>query len=170
MRLAVMARVDESGLIESSAALPDDCDARIRSLYDYWRSIHPAAGLPGRQHVEPLDLTRLWRWLWLVDVQPAPLRFRYRLVGTSHRTVLGVDSTGRWIDDVLPGFVEMCAHADMVAVAGGAIRYCRRAPEFPTARKLSRIERLLLPLARDGRTVDMLLCLSLFIGDDGKVI
>ena len=58
----------------------------------------------------------------------------------------------------------------MVAVAGGEIRYCQRAPEFATARKLLRIERLLLPLARDGVGVDMLLCLSLFIGEDGKVI
>lgn len=103
-------------------------------------------------------------------MQPAPLRFRYRLIGTSHREVLGADPTGRWIDDVFPGFVGLLAHADMVAAAGGAIRYCRRAPEFPTARKLLRIERLLLLLARDGASVDMVLCLSLFTGEDGKVI
>lgn len=163
-----MPKVWETCTIEPSTELPDDCDARSRSLQDYWRSIRPTGGLPG--YVEPLDLTRLWRWLWLVDVQPAPLRFRYRLIGTSHREVLGADPTGRWIDDVFPGFVEMRAHADMVAVAGGAISYCRQSPEFPIARKLLRIERLLLPLARDGAGVDMLLCLSLFTGEDRKVI
>ena len=57
----------------------------------------------------------------------------------------------------------------MVAVAGGEMRYCRRAPEFPTARKLVRIERLLCRW-RDGAGVDMLLFLSLFTGEDGKVI
>lgn len=57
----------------------------------------------------------------------------------------------------------------MVAVAGGEMRYCRRAPELPTARKLLRIERLLCRW-RDGAGVDMLLFLSLFTGEDGKVI
>src|SRR6266849_5312118 len=72
----------------SSAEVPPECDRRIRALYDYWCGIHPTeAILPGRQHVEPLDLAEVLRWLWLVDVQREPLRFRYRLVGTGHRDV-----------------------------------------------------------------------------------
>jgi hypothetical protein len=160
----------ETPPVLSSAALPEDCDARIRLLHDYWRGIHPPHGLPGRQHVEPLDLTRLWRWLWLVDVARAPLRFRCRLVGTSHREVLGIDLTGRWLDEAFAGFAQSQGYADMLAVAQGELRYCRREPGFPTARRLRRMERVLLPLARDGATVDMMLCLSVFIDEGGRVV
>jgi hypothetical protein len=155
----------------SSAVVPPEGDRRIRRLVDYWRGIHPAeATLPGRQHVEPLDLSEVLRWLWLVDVQRAPLRFRYRLVGTGHRDAMGADLTGRWIDEVFPGFAHLRGYADFVAVAGGEMRYCRRAPEFPVEKRLVRMERVLLPLARDGVTVDMLLGLSLFTRTDGSAV
>jgi hypothetical protein len=48
----------------SSAVVPPECHRRIRGLYDYWCGIHPTeAILPGRQHVEPLDLPEVLRWL-----------------------------------------------------------------------------------------------------------
>lgn len=157
--------------VVSGAVAPPDSDKRIRRLYDYWRAIHPAeAILPGRQHVEPLDLPELLRWLWLVDVHREPLRFRYRLLGTGHRDVMGADLTGRWLDEVFPGFAGLKGYGDLVAVACGETRYCRRAPEFPVEKDLVQMERVLLPLARDGVTVDMLLGLSLFTRKDGSVV
>jgi PAS domain-containing protein len=155
----------------SSAVVPPECDRRIRALYDYWCGIHPTeAILPGRQHVEPLDLAEVPRWLWLVDVQREPLRFRYRLVGTGHRDVMGADLTGRWLDEAFPGFARLRGHADHVAVAGGEIRYCRRVPDFSVEKGLVRMDQVMLPLARDGVTVDMLLGLSLFTRNDGSVV
>src|SRR5690348_8213244 len=48
--------------------LPENCDHRLRELYEYWRSRHPAEGvLPGRQHFDPVDVPKLLPWIWLVD-------------------------------------------------------------------------------------------------------
>jgi hypothetical protein len=155
----------------SSAVVPPESDRRIRRLHDYWCGIHPAeATLPGRQHLEPLDLSEVLRWVWLIDVQREPLRFRYRLVGTGHRDVMGADFTGRWLDEAFPGFASLRGYADLVAVAGGEVRYCRRVPNFPVEKGLVQMERVMLPLARDGVTVDMLLGLSLFTRNDGSVV
>jgi hypothetical protein len=155
----------------SSAVVPPDCDARIGRILEYWHSIRPAEDrLPGRQHVEPTDLAELLRWIWLVDIQREPLRFRYRLLGTGHREVMGADFTGKWIDEVFADFARMQGYADFLAVTQGEARYCRRAPEFPVGnKKYVAMERLLLPLARDGVTVDMMLGLTLYIRDDGAV-
>lgn len=38
---------------------PADCEPKIRAAYDYWRRIHPAQGLPGRQHFDPANIPRL---------------------------------------------------------------------------------------------------------------
>jgi hypothetical protein len=76
--------------------LPQDCDARIRQLYDYWQAICPAADvLPGRQHLDPVHIPKLLPWLWLVDVhQGESLRFKFRLVGTEQVVLRGRDPTG----------------------------------------------------------------------------
>jgi PAS domain-containing protein len=160
--------VPERPHIGSSPSVPPDGDQRVARLWQYWRSIHPSAGgLPGRQHVEPLDMADLLAWLWLVDVAREPLRFRFRLVGTGHRRMLGTDVTGRWIDEALPGFEQQEGYGDFIAGAAGQIRYCRRPPEFPLDRSCAAIERILLPLARDGASVDMLLGMTLYILRDG---
>lgn len=49
-----MPKVWETGTIELSAELKDDCDARSRSLQDYWRSIaRPAASRAGSMSSRP---------------------------------------------------------------------------------------------------------------------
>jgi hypothetical protein len=152
----------------SSPVVPADCEARIGRVLEYWRSIRPAEDrLPGRQHVKPAELAELLRWIWLVDVQREPIRFRYRLVGTGHREVIGEDLTGKWIDEVFSDFPRMRGYADFLAVARGEMRYCRRKPEFPVGEKYVSMERLLLPLARDGVAVDMMLGITLYLRADG---
>lgn len=149
---------------------PADCDARIRRLFDYWQSIHPAeGGLPGRRHVEPLHLPELLRWLCLIDVAREPLRFRYRLVGTGQVQALRRDLTGQWLDAALPGFERSAAYPDLVAVATGEIRYRRGRPDIPLEDSDAQMERLLLPLARDGASVDMILGMTLYRKSGGML-
>jgi hypothetical protein len=152
------------------AALPPVCDARVARLLEYWRSIRPAEHrFPGRRHVEPTDLPELLRWLWLVDVQQAPLRFRCRLVGTGHREMMGKDCTGFWIDEVFPDFTQRRSYADFAAAAAGEPRWYRGEPDFAPPQSYVGTERLMLPLAADGETVDMLLGLTLYTRADGMV-
>jgi hypothetical protein len=145
---------------------PRDADKRIRQLHEHWHGLHPAGGgLPGRQHFDPMAVPRLLPFIWLADVQHNPLRFRYRLLGSEYLHIFGRDYTGRWIDELHPDFSGSPAHAQYVSAAERGIVGYRRghtltAPILPKDYRW--IERVILPLARDGKAVDMLLALSVF--------
>lgn len=129
----------------------------------YWEAIGPVGGLPGRQHFDPIDVPSILANIWLIDVQGEPLRFRFRLVGTRVVEFLGRDPTGLWIDEAYPSFSGSPTERDFMAcVTAGAPRW-RRGPPFMEADKdYAQVERVALPLAADGKNVDMLLCLSLY--------
>lgn len=136
-------------------------DSRLVALKRYWQAIHPPNGLPGRQHFDPLAVPSLLPWLILVDVARDPLRFRYRLIGTAHVDSLGFNPTGRWFDEAHPNFGETSACREFVAVVErGEPAYYRGPLTFVTTKAYLEIERLTLPLARDGKTIDMLLCIA----------
>ncbi len=150
--------------LSATGRLEDDipeCDAKLVALERYWRKIHPPTGLPGRQHFDPLEVASLLPWLILIDVTRAPLRLRYRLLGTAHVDSLGFDPTGRWLDEAHANFADTTAGREFTAVAERGIRTYYRGPlTFVSTREFLEIERLTLPLARDGSTIDMLLCIA----------
>lgn len=147
---------------------PGDCDPWIRTLYDYWRQCHPAAGgLPGRQHIDPLAFAGFWPWVWMADIVGTPARFRFRLLGSEHVRLMKGEYTGLWIDTVLPPALCPTIHAGLDQAAGGTpayscspsyVRYDRGAA-LHVAEQLA--ERLYLPLAQDGRGPDMVLALTI---------
>ncbi len=141
------------------------CDERIVELYRYWLAIHPARGLiPGRQHFDPVDVPRLLPWLWLIEFRRHPLRFKYRLVGTEHVQALGRDPTSQWLDAAHPRFTTSSGYRQFVAaVARGEVGFHRGAAVYYKNRAMATVERLILPLARNGHDVDMLLGLTTFI-------
>ena len=139
------------------------CDARIAALHGYWRRIRPAGGrLPGRQHLDPVDIPKLLPWIWMIDVQRAPLRFKYRLMGTEQVRVVGRDHTGAWLDVCYPQWAAGPTYSQFQAAAQGMIAYRRGVPLPHAPKEHLLTERILLPLARDGETVDILVALSVF--------
>ena len=152
---------DEFALLAPGADLPP-CDKRIGDLYRYWLSIRPSpALLPGRRNFHPTDIPRLLQWIWLVDVQHAPLRFKYRLVGTAHVEAANDNPTGRWYDEVHPRFGQSTAYPQFVAVAEHAqVAFYRGPPVYVIDEKYKTIERLILPMAQNGSDVDMLLAIT----------
>src|SRR5260370_40649224 len=75
---------------------------KLARFFDYWLSIKPAGGLPGRQHFDPLDIPDLMPRVWMLDVLREPLRYRYRLAGTKEVGTLEREVTGRMFDQVHP--------------------------------------------------------------------
>jgi PAS domain len=152
-----------SQILAPDAELPCG-DARLATLYRHWRSIHPSGGgLPGRRHFDPLDVARLLPWIWLIDVARQPLRFRYRLLGTRQVAALGGEATGRWIDERYADFRSSATYPLFVAAAEeGAASYHRGPPDLILAQICLMSEQLLLPLAGDGRRVDMLLAITVY--------
>jgi hypothetical protein len=151
-----------------NSPLPADCDPRVRRHYDYWRRIHPPSGdLPGRRDIDPGAIVELVPWGWIVDVAREPLRFRYRLVGTEQVHAMELDVTGAFLDEAHPRFVGSASYPQYVAAAERAeIGYLRGPPIFHLSKDYVSIERLPLPLARDGHTVDMLLAIPVCCSGD----
>lgn len=137
-------------------------DVRVRRLYEHWRAIHPTHGLPGRQHFDPLHVPQLLPWIWLVDIHREPLRFKFRLYGTQHIVPSGGDHTGKWIDEAYPNFVASDVYADYVLVAEKGVPSYRKGNASYHAPEYKELERIMLPLAGDRRTVDMILAITVY--------
>lgn len=128
----------------------------LRALYDYWNGRRVGSRLPGRQHLDPLDIPGLLPNLMLVDVA-APEDLRFRLVGTALVGWFGRDTTGLPLGEVYSG-------KDWERILEDYRYVIRERRPCLTVRKIAGsqgrrqpYQRLLLPLARDGAQVDMLL-------------
>jgi len=158
----------------SSQALDLDlptCHDRVAAIHRYWRSIRPADGaLPGRQHFDPAAIPQLLPCIRLYDVHRDPCRFRYRLVGTELVRAVGRDLTGQWYGADAPGFETSKTFGDLVFVAsGGGLSYHRGYPLIVCPHKDHLTsERILLPLARNGADVDMILGFSVLHAATGR--
>lgn len=141
-------------------SLPADAkDPRFRDFFGYWQSKAPPGRLPGRVHIDPLQIPRLLQHIALYDVVPVgdDFRFRFRLVGTGVVETFGADNTGKFIDECMPPDAYKALHAHYLAlVRERKPQYWQR--NLPYAnRDFLAVQRLALPLASDGSTVDMVI-------------
>jgi hypothetical protein len=138
--------------------IPETCHPKVRELAEYWLSIHPAAGIPGRQHFEPLDIPMLLPNLYLVDVCPRTRGFTFRLMGTALVKLFDRDYTGLPFECAYDSGKGSHSYRDMAEMLGSRQPRWRKAPGyFKKDRDHLTLERVVLPLAKDGRTVDIIL-------------
>lgn len=143
-----------------SVESPIEEHSRFRRLADYLAAKAPPGKLPGRQHIDPLELFDILPYLMLVDVIPQATgepRYRIRLMGTEVVAIQGADVTGKFVEDVLTG-VE---GTEIVRLYGEILRsrqpQYRRGVVATSGREHVHYERIAFPLARDGENVDMLI-------------
>ena len=139
--------------------LLDLSDPRLRRFYDYWQSKHRGDRLPGRQDIDPLEIPDLLPHVSMVDVvgKGGDMRFRFRLVGTAYVHIAGREYTGAFIEDVF--------EADDAVRLQAAYREIveTRQPHYWSTSIVVRgnppvrYARLMVPLASDGDTVDILM-------------
>ncbi|WP_084462555.1 PAS domain-containing protein [Oceanibaculum pacificum] len=127
----------------------------LSSLHLYWRSLKLGKALPSRHDFVAEDV---WSWIGhigLLDVEREPLRFRIRLQGNHLARLTGFDATGRYLDEVaLPLYHDEILAQHRRATETGEPVYASHIDE---SRPWKRIDRLILPFATDGRTVDLLM-------------
>ncbi len=136
-------------------------DDSQRALLDYWIACHPApAHLPARGDLDPLEIPpAVLPRLFLTEIVTAGDRHRYRLrlIGTALVQAAGRELTGWYVD-------EIERSADYVAYLTSLYAACEETarPVLAESREYTdiplqarRTSRLVLPLAADGRTVDM---------------
>jgi hypothetical protein len=148
-----------------------DCHPKVRVLAEYWLSIHPAKGLPGRQHLDPCDVPSLLSNIFLIDIDAPALRFTWRLMGTALVKIFGRDHTGLPMEGAYRDGKRAHAYQAVCAIVATRQPRWRRAPaSFATDREYLTMERVVFPLARDGEVVDMGLGLILAHLPNGEVV
>ncbi len=75
-----------------------------QELFDYWRSKRGASGYPMRADIQPGEIKALLPCISLLDILDGdavdgPPRLRVRLAGTRLRDYLGIETTGRCLDE-----------------------------------------------------------------------
>jgi hypothetical protein len=139
-------------------------DPRLRQAHDYWRCKVAGRAMPRRADIDPTEIPKLLPDVMLVDVLPHG-RYRYRLIGTENAQAHGMNATGRYLDEVLPG-PEYKAHVialydESVASRRALYSEClfmapqQRAPERHT-------KVLFMPLAEDSDNVNMVFVMQVF--------
>ena len=77
----------------------------VRSLHRWWLD-KSADDVPDRADLDPAHCKSLLPNLFIADVEHAPFRIRYRLVGTRAVEATGMDLTGRYLDELMPADIE----------------------------------------------------------------
>ena len=147
--------------------LPEGCNCKIRQLFDYWRSIHPADGLPTRRHFDPMAVPALLPNICLIAAPTPSDDFIFRLMGTRLEIFFGGNFTGKPFVSAYIKNHKSQAYVDMCAILQDRLARWRRGPAgLVENREHVTIERVFLPLAEDGVTVNIILGLLLArIGD-----
>jgi hypothetical protein len=139
-------------------------DPRLEQAYLYWRAKAAGRTMPSRADIDPIDIPKLLPDVMLVE-RLDDGRYRYRLIGTENARAHGVNATGRFLDEVLPG-PDYGAHVlalydECVETRRALYSEClffspaRREPERHT-------KVLFMPLSSDGETVSMIFVIQVF--------
>lgn len=141
----------------------------FRIFYDYWRACAPAGLLPGRQHIDPvIDIPSLVPRLALYDVVDTPegLRFRVRVAGEVLIEVMGLAPAGHFVDDFIVPERRATVNGAFRQVARERTAHYWEKQMWTAGRQYVRMQRMALPLARDGRTVDMIFACHIRVPGD----
>jgi len=145
----MVARIDVSELRE-----PEFLKAVV-----YWHTCRGSKSMPSRADLNPADLVKILSKVMLVDVLPQAPHFRYRVFGTNIADWIKFDATGQTLDAIQPDNYRQMLVATYMECVGARIPIAHRVL-WETEDLSHRYKRLMMPLAANGRNVDMLLITS----------
>lgn len=132
-------------------------------LFAYWASLREEGRLPARKHVDPRAIKRHLPTVSLIDVRP-DRRYRLRLAGTGLYGVYGGEITGKELEDVYsPEAAEYWRSELNKVVDGRRPGVGCHSLSWRGATHLSLLW-IRLPLASDGKRVDMILGYDAVLG------
>jgi len=134
--------------------------------YQYWLSRRNALNVraPARNDLDPLtEVPRLVPYMMLKDVQQEPPDFRYRLIGTALRGHMSQDWTGKWLSSIPFQSAGSTVWANNLWVTQNVAPLLARPPYIGPHKDFLHVESVILPLASDHVSVDMLMFFVDFI-------
>lgn len=137
---------------------------KVRRIHDWWRAARGPNGIPDRQDFDPATVKDLLPFLIVADVEPAPFRIRYRLVGTSVVNFTGMEFTGRYLDEFTPAKIAG-AWADCYRAAFDSRRpFLGSETEPTTSGGTFTYEYGLFPIGRGGDAVEQFIAVEDYFG------
>ncbi|HVO04078.1 MAG TPA: PAS domain-containing protein [Candidatus Cybelea sp.] len=141
----------------------EQCHARTAGFYRYWQSKRRGEALPARADLDPLEMKEWLPGIVLVNVaadggRAPPYRLTYRLIGTRATDLRGHEAAGKSVEEAYFGnsLAEILENYRLVIEERKVVYDGDRTLSKSGAQLES--ETLLLPLASDGVTVDMVVC------------
>ena len=139
-------------------------DRRLEEAYNYWLGKAAGRAKPSRADIDPIEIPKLLPDVMLVERLDNG-RYRYRLIGTENARAHGVNATGRYLDEVLPG-PDYCEH--VLGLYEEAVRERRALYSeclffSPLRHQPERHTKVLfMPLSSDGASVNMVFVMQVF--------
>jgi hypothetical protein len=134
-------------------------DVRLRRLLDHWSAAVRHGQLPSKDIIEPEKFGDLMEWLFLYRVERSPLRFLYLICGPNVVRRIGIDMTGKYLDEHPDPQVRDAIVANFTAVFTTGKPHYRAAPRRVLGHEVT-TEALVLPLGGPDGTIDHLLALQ----------
>ena len=162
LRLAMSNR-DIKILTSASDGLPGYADDRMSSLLEYWRSMRDGDALPPRGRMDPMDMRDKLANVFILDVDGD--KYRFRLVGEALNERYDGRLKGKTINEVLRGEVlDETLEEHGICARDRAPVFTRNTEQTRSVLEDFQVyQRLLLPLADDGRAVDAIFGCMLFM-------
>jgi hypothetical protein len=143
-------------------AKTDVASPLLLQAHDLWDRKRANRLMPARADLDPVEMPKLLPHMALIEVRPYGQRLRVRLVGTNIVNIYGANFTGQYMDEIDFGDAGDKILSDYQFATG------MKRPLFSdhAFRKLNgidlNIERVILPLSDDNKTVSMLFVVMSF--------
>lgn len=129
-------------------------ERRLRMLLDHWRQAWHGDRLPSRHAIDPIEIPKVLPIIWLCEHVPEGDTFRYRLAGEEVNGIFGRSLRGLVLEDfVSPARLDATRRAFLACIRDCVVGH-RSGPLYQCRGRLRIGERIVLPLATDGRHPD----------------
>jgi hypothetical protein len=142
-------------------------DPTLARLLDYWQERRAGRLVPLWSAIDPVEIPWALRYVWVCDFDLTTRRFIYRLSGEDINSVYGFNLRGRSLEEIFsPAGREGIYRRYLETVQKPAIIVVR-GRIYLRSNRLLKGERLMLPMSRTGKAVDMVLGATV-CADTGK--
>jgi hypothetical protein len=133
----------------------------LRALHDLWSAQTVDGEPPSRSQIDVQKLAPWLASLLLIDVLPGP-DFRYRVYGSEVAQLFGKDRTGRHVRDFCVPAAELMPHDYEQALTSRSAHLVSRLRLVRLSGRVRcndtrMVEKLILPLRRNGDAIEQLL-------------
>src|SRR5258708_6230838 len=129
----------------------------LQQLQRDWNRWRGTQEFPARRQFEAFDLKYILGNLSLVDVLHDPRRYRYRIYGSNFSARVGFDMTGKFLDDLPDHEHRTMARLHFDQAVDERRPVVKQHEHWFSDRRLWNCEILVLPLADDGTTINMMM-------------